>query len=183
MAQALPLDVVAAVLPSHAAADAAVADLRVLGLSDAQIGVATPLPGHYRALEEEDLPPGTAGTMAKAAAVGAPLGSVAGLAIMEALVLGAGEVGLGGALVGLVGGGVWGAFFGGFGGLIAKLRTQEGTEHVCEIRLGGNDVLVVAHAGAQSAVAHEMLHRHGARCFLDDVERDEDAIFQPQSPA
>jgi hypothetical protein len=173
------VDVVAGVMPTREAAERAVADLRALGLPDEAIGLAVPLPGHYRQSPdlspEAEIPPGTGTAMAENALAGAALGSLAGFGLIQALVPAVGNLGLGGALIGLVGGAAWGTFFGAYGTLYAKLRRQEGRERICEIPLHGNDVLVVARAGPYLEEAHTILHRHGARCFLEEMELDEES--------
>lgn len=175
MSTDLALDLVPGVFASREQAEGAIAQLRALGIEDADIGIAVPNPGEYRIVEDEELPTGTGRRITEGAIIGAPVGSLAGLGIMEALVPGAGSFGLGGVLVGLVGGGLWGTFFGAYSGLIAKLRGRDGHEHTCTIPLGGSDVLVAVRASTQTEHVRQVMQAYGARCFLDEVELSDGA--------
>ncbi len=169
----LGFDRIAAAFSDRRQAEAAVADLRKLGLTDERIGVAVLEPGRY------DLEDTTGDEMLEGVergiAVGAPIGSLAGLGLISFAVPGAGVLGLGGMLVlGLIGGGLWGTFLGAFGGLTAKVRMDDTRDRWCEIPMGEKDVLVVVEPGDQPGnPAHqvrEVLEQHGARCFLEPEE-------------
>ncbi|HET7768719.1 MAG TPA: hypothetical protein VFN74_08070 [Chloroflexota bacterium] len=81
----------------------------------------------------------------------------------------AGALAVGGLLIALEGGALWGALLGGYGGIALKLRTDEAADRWCVVPLGGTDVLVAASAGARRDEIKRTMLRHGARCFLDEV--------------
>jgi hypothetical protein len=153
---------------SREQAEAAIADLRRLGLRDDDIGLALPEPGRYLVPDTDTAD--TVTRMETGAAIGTPLGTIAGIGIMAALSAAAGPIGLGGLLlVGAVGGSLWGAFFGTFGGVLAKVRWNIAEDRWCEIPLGGADILVVARAGGEDEAVRRSMQHHGARCFLDQA--------------
>lgn len=163
--------VVPGVFKSREEAEAAVRALRELGLTDDMIGIAVPDPGRY--MVHEDREREEAEAITKGIAAGAPLGTLAGLAI-SALLLPTGAIGLGGLLVGGVGGALWGTFFGAFNGFTAKVRLDDYEDRWCEIPLQGGDILVVARAGDLAPKVREVMERHGARCFLDEARREDE---------
>lgn len=167
MANNGPPEVVPGVFSSREQAEAAIAELRQLGLRDEDLGLAVPDPGRYQLLT--DTVKEAFKGMTTGIAIGAPLGSLAGLGLMSIVLPGVGLVGLGGLLVGVHGGAVWGAVLGGMGGLLAKVRWDADEDRWCEIPLGGGDILVVARAGTHASEARKIMERHGARCFLDQV--------------
>jgi hypothetical protein len=170
MATEMAFDIVPGVFATQGQAEAAIAALRRLGLTDADLGVAVPNLGQHHLIEGEETPAGTGRSVIEGAIIGAPLGTIAGLGIIEVLVPVAGSFGLGGVLVGLGGGALWGTFFGAFGGLLAQVRRRDGSEHTCTIALGGTDMLVVARAGDLAERVRQSMQAHGARCFFDEVE-------------
>lgn len=164
-----PPEVVPAVFGSREAAEAAIADLRRLGLSEDDIGIAVPDPGRYRLID--DTTHDAAMGVTSGIAIGVPLGSLAGLALSGIVFPGVGVVGVGGLLIGLYGGVLWGAILGGLGGLAAKVRLNADGDQWCEVALGGGDILVAARAGVDAPEAHRIMERHGARCFVDLARR------------
>lgn len=165
--------VIPAVFGSKEQAEAAIADLRKHGFSDDDIGIAVPQPGKYALPDEEEAGETWKGFV-KGAALGAPIGALAGFALFSLVVPGGAAVGLGGALLfALRDGALWGAALGGGLGLYSKIRWNPEEDRWCEIQLGGNDVLVVVRAGQRLEEARHILERHGARCFLDAAKRVE----------
>ena len=150
-------------------AEAAIAALRQIGLTDNDLGVAVPEPGRY--LLPSDTTARAASGAAAGAALGAPIGAFAGLALMAAAVPGLGVLGLGGLAVGLYGGAVWGTVLGGITGLAVKLRTDVDEDRWCEIPMGGTDILVVARADGRVNQVRQIMEQYGARCFLEQARR------------
>jgi hypothetical protein len=165
--------VVPGVFPTREQAEAAVAELRHLGLTDADLGVAVADSGRYRLMGDDA---GRALSAVKTGvAVGIPVGSLAGLALVGLGFPGLGVLGLGGLLIGLEGGAIWGAILGGYGGLAVKLRTDSEQDKWCEVPLGGGDILIAARIDKQTGLGtdevRELMEQHGARCFLDQAQR------------
>lgn len=158
---------VAAVFASGEQAEAAIHDLRTLGLTDEDIGVVVPQPGRY-ALEDHESEEIGSGIV-RGAMIGVPVGSLAGLALATVGVPGVGVLGLSGLAISLLEGGLWGAFVGTFGGLVARVLAGADEEHWCEIAVDSTDILLLAQAGEKTFEAHELLQRRGARCFLTGV--------------
>jgi hypothetical protein len=169
MTTTLP-EVVPGVFNSRKEAEAAIASLRELGLSEQDIGVIVPDPGRYQ-LMDHSVHEAFSG-LKTGVAVGAPLGSLAGVALMALALPGVGVIGLGGLLVGVIGGAVWGGVVGGLNGVIARVRWNAGEAQWCEIPLGSDDILVVARAGSRAQEAYRRMEQHGGRCFLDQGSLD-----------
>lgn len=165
-------EVVPGVFGTRAQAEAAIAELRALGLRDEEIGVAVPEPGRYQLMD--DATERAFREVPKAFAAGASLGSLAGVGLMALVVPGAGVLGVGGLLVGLYGGALWGGFAAAFGRLVAKVRWNDAEDRWCEIPLAGGDILVAARAGDRVDEVRRVMERHGARCFLDQAKPAQD---------
>lgn len=108
--------------------------------------------------------------------MGAPLGSVGGMALIG---LSLGEVvalGVGGLLVAGAGGLVWGGVIGGLLGVITRVRRRPEEDRWCEVELGGDDVLVVVRVRdwAQEPRIAAVLEQAGARAVLDQLALDKD---------
>jgi hypothetical protein len=156
------------VFGDRSSAEAAIEELRNLGLTDDDLGVAVPEPGRY-VIEQHAEEEAVKG-LAEGAAFGAPIGAIAGLGLMAVALGAAGlTVGLGGLLVGVGGGAGWGSILGGAAGFSARVRLDDLEDRYCEIPLGGEDVLVVARAGDRIAKVREIMQAHGAKCFLDEA--------------
>jgi hypothetical protein len=149
-----------AVFTDHAAAEAAVDDLRAVGLADEHLGVAVHQPDGY--VFEED----TEATMARGAekgvAVGAPIGAVAGMTAMALVVPGLGTLGVGGVLAaGGISGALAGTYVGAFLGLAAEEPVLEEEWDWERVPLQpGQMLVVVAGHGHEDQVA-DILQRHG----------------------
>ena len=169
--QAAAQDILPAVFPNRAQAEEAIEALRRMGLREDDIGIVIPQPGRYLPAGQADQK--TLKEVASGAAVGVPLGALAGIALASIAFPGVGAIGAGGLLLGAPGGALWGAVLGGYGGLIVNVRTDAAGQ-VCEIPMNGDDVLVVARVGEQAERVNKarlILEHHGARCFLDQVQR------------
>jgi bacterioferritin len=160
--------VVPGVFTNREDAEAAIVELRELGLMDEDIGLAVPDPERHGLEAESRTLEELKGT-ATGIAVGGTLGTLAGLAITGAFIAGAGVIGLGGLILGGVGGALWGAFAGAFGGFLAKVRMNPDEDIWYEIPLKSGDILLVAHAKELANEAHEVMHRHHVRCFVGET--------------
>lgn len=74
----------------------------------------------------------TAKSVARGLLIGAALGGVIGVIVLTLTIPGLGEI----ALAGLLAGGLWGAFLGGFAGLVAKVRWDDAEDRWCVIPQG-----------------------------------------------
>jgi hypothetical protein len=157
-------NLVAGLFSSKARADEALRDLHRIGLSDADVEIGAPEPGQYRIEYHEFQELGRGACVGML--IGIPVGGVIATALLMMTVpmSVAAAIGLGGLI-----GGFWGLFFGGLGGTVVKVLAQEHGAPRCAIVPGSADVLVVAHAGPQIGVVHEVIGSHRPRYFLTDV--------------
>ena len=155
--------VVAGVFETKADAEAAIADLRKIGLLDESIGLVVPDPEQHMPVEKrarEELK----GTMA-GALIGVPIGGLAGLAAVMLFIPGAGAI----ALAGAVGGALWGAYIEGVAGFTARVRNDPDEDLWYEIPIRSGQILVIAHAKERAHEAHDATHRHNVRCFVGET--------------
>ncbi|MBI2939562.1 MAG: hypothetical protein HYY04_03920 [Chloroflexi bacterium] len=180
MANESATGMVSGVFGSRQQAEAVIEDLRRLGLSDKDLGLVVPDPERHHLVQARETGREVAGSVSKGIAAGATLGSLAGLAVMAAVLPGAGVVGLAGLLIGAEVGAALGAILGGYGGLIVRVGSGTGDESRCEIRLGSGDILVVVRSEEYAEEALRLMAFHGARCLSaqpprveEPAERDE----------
>ena len=155
--------IMVATFRGRAAAEAAIHDLRELGLADEQIGVAIPDPVTNELTDAQDIVghDELAGA-ARGFFLGAPIGSLAGIALSLLVVGGVGTLGLGGILALAGVGAFWGMVLGAEAGLIARVRHDEEETRWSEIPLGPDDILVAVSAGTWSAEVRDIIiHRGG----------------------
>ena len=113
-----------AVFADQTAAEAAVEELRRMGLSDEHLGLAIRIDEGY--VFEKDIGAEVVHGVERGIAVGAPLGAIAGMTVLALVVSGVGTLGVAGVLAaGGVSGALAGTFLGGYLGLSSK-------EHVLE---------------------------------------------------
>lgn len=149
-----------AVFVDHAAAEAAVSDLRALGLADEHLGVAVHQPDGY--VFEED----TEATMAlgaeKGVALGAPIGAIAGMAVMALVVPGLGTLGVGGVLAaGGLSGALAGTYVGALLGLAAEEKVLDEEWDWERVPLEPGQMLVVIASHGHPEQVTDILQRHG----------------------
>jgi hypothetical protein len=162
--------IVSAVFTHRDQAEAAIEELRGLGLTDQEIGVAVPDPVHHQLTEQlaghEDLVGEEEWKgAARGLIMGAPLGALAGTALFALMFGGFGPLGLGGILAGAGAGALWGMFLGAEGELAVKIHSEEEAPHWSTIPLGQTDILLTVRAGKQAAAVHDVMIRHHGRCF------------------
>jgi hypothetical protein len=156
--------VVPVIFSSREDAEAAIAELREVGLADDELGIVIPDPAHHYLIDDglhESLKGFEHGAL-----VGAPIGAVAGIALAALAVPGIGVIGVGGAL--LFGGhlgALWGFIAGGYLGMTAEVHHLEDIEQKYEVQLKPEEILVVVVADDERIQrACEIVRRHGARC-------------------
>ncbi len=149
-----------AVFGDRAPAEAAVEELRQLGLADEHLGVAVHHSDSY--MFETDADAEVTHDIEQGIAVGAPIGAVAGMTIMALAVPGVGILGVGGILAA---GGITGAFAGSVvGATVAlsvdgRLLDEEWDWEQTPLR-PGQVLVVVADHGHPDEVP-DVLERHG----------------------
>jgi hypothetical protein len=143
-------------------AEAAIDELRDLGLTDEELGVAVPEAVLRETLEDIAGTGEMKGTVA-GFLIGAPVGSLAGIGLAALVVGGLPALGVGGILAAAHVGAVWGMIYGGYAGLLARVHQEE--EQWTEIPLSHEDILLVVRAGERAQQVHDIVVKHGGRCF------------------
>jgi outer membrane lipoprotein SlyB len=161
--------VLAGVFGSIQDAEAAVTELRRTGVMAEDIGLAIPEPGAHPGFEAETTTIEELKSTATGMAIATPLGSLAGIALTAVVTPGIGVLSLGGLLFATVTGALWGAFFGAVGGFAARVRMGPDEDLWYEIPLKTGDILLVVHAREKAHEAHEIMHRHGVKCFVGET--------------
>jgi len=111
---------IGAVFADHAAAEAAVVELRRRGMADDHLGIALRHADSH--MFEEDVDANLAHGIEKGIAVGAPIGAIAGVTILALAIPGVGILGVGGILAA---GGLTGALAGTYLGAVFGLASEE----------------------------------------------------------
>ena len=154
--------IIVATFRGRAAVETAIHDLREVGLADEQIGVAIPDPVTRELTDAQDIVGHDEFVgAARGFFMGAPIGSLAGIALSLLVVGGVGTLGLGGILALAGVGTFWGMVLGAEAGLIARVRHDEEEIRWSEIPLGPDDLLVAVSAGAWSAEVRDIIVRRG----------------------
>ena len=131
-----------AVFDDRATAEAAVVELRRHGWADDHLGVAIRQADPH--VFEEDVGADISHGVEKGVAVGAPIGAIAGMAIMAFAIPGAGLVGVGGILAaGGIPGALAGTYFGALLGLAAEEHELDEEGDWERVPLEAGQVLVV----------------------------------------
>lgn len=153
--------IVSAVFADREGAEAAIAELRALGLAEDEMGVIVPDPAHHRLLDDGVRE--TLKGLGHGILVGTPLGVLGGIAVVAAGAPGYDVIGLGGALlVGAPIGALWGAIVGAYFGLTGEVHRLEDIERTHELPLKPEEILVVVVAGQERAGAvGQVMERHG----------------------
>jgi hypothetical protein len=164
-ASSAPTDIMTVMFPGRASAEAAIQELRGLGLTDQQFGVAVPDPVTHELADEHDIvgQDELEGT-ARGFLLGAPIGALAGIALSFMAIGGLGTLGLGGILSVAGAGAVWGMVLGAEAGLIARVRHDEEEDRWSGIQLRPGEIPVVLKAGERAPEAFDIVSRHGGHC-------------------
>ena len=151
-----------AMFDDHAAAEAAVAELRSRGLGDEHLGVAVHAEDGY--VLEQDTRTEVRHGVERGVAVGAPLGAIAGMTVLALIVPGVGTLGVGGILAaGGISGAVAGTYFGGLLGLAAEDHVMEDERNWQRIPLQPGQTLVVVSGHDRPDEVAGILRSHGGR--------------------
>jgi hypothetical protein len=149
-----------AVFGERAEAEAAVEDLRHLGLADEHLGVAVRQPDGY--VFEEDAETDVAHGIEKGIAIGAPVGAVAGMTVLALILPGVGTLGVGGILAaGGLSGALAGTYLGAFLGLAAEEPVLEEEWDWERVPLQPGQVLIVVAGHGHPDQVADVLERHG----------------------
>jgi hypothetical protein len=153
---------VSGVFQDQSSAADALEALWKLGVPKNLVSVTVPDAGTFKADDEGDVDWPKA--MARGAEVGVPVGALAGLALMAVAhpVFGMAL------LAGIPGGVVLGALLGGTAGLVAMVPADAHGERYHTVKMDGHEFLVVVQTPEPKRI-HEVLARHGAVCFLDEM--------------
>lgn len=147
-------------------AEAAIDEMKGLGLVADDFGLVIPEPEAHPGLKAEVTAMEELKGVAEGVAIAAPIGSLAGLGLMALAVPGAGV-----AAFAIVGGGVgalWGAFMGALGGFSARVRMSDEEDTWYEVPLESGDIMLVVHAREKAGEAHDVMHRHNVKCFVGE---------------
>lgn len=154
-------DHIAAVFADRAGAEAAVADLREIGLGSEHLGVAVHGPEHtvFEYDDEADI----AHRLETGMGAGAVLGFFGGMLLFAVALPGVGTLAAGG--IAALGGGcvLGGAFVGGTAGIAATAGEWDSHQRLRETRLEPHEVLVVACAHHHPGEVRDAVARHGGR--------------------
>jgi len=157
-----------AVFEEHRHAEAAVAELRALGIADDHLGVAIHEPGEH--VYEQDAERETLEAVRRGLMVGGPVGALAGIALIAVALPGVATIGIGGALAGVPSGTLAGGFLGGLAGLLAKVRLVDDEERWAEIPLSAGNVLLAVRTHGREDQVIDLLRRHGGRCVISEED-------------
>lgn len=149
-----------AMFDDHAAAEAAVAELRGKGLGDEHLGVAVRADDEL--VFERDPRAEVRHGVETGVAIGAPIGAIAGIAILALMVPGIGTIGVGGILAaGGLSGALAGTYLGAALGLTAEDHVVEDERDWERVRLQPGQVLVVVSGHHRPDEVAGTLRRHG----------------------
>ena len=158
-------DHVAAVFKSRMSAEAAIEDLREVGLGSDHLGVAI---GHDdRAVFERDEEADLAHDVEKGVGAGAALGLLGGMLLFSVAVPGIGALGAGGIVALGAASGFGGAMLGGYFGIAADMATLEEHDQLRHTQLAPGEVLVVACGHHHRDLVQAAFQRHGGRHVRD----------------
>lgn len=154
-------DHIVAVFPGREDAEAAVADLRALGLGSEHLGVAVrgPVPVAFEHDEDAD----AARDVAVDATGGAVAGFLAGFALFGLAVPIVGTVGVGGLLALGAASGFGGAMLGGYLGVAHEQEALTAHDQIASTPLGPGEVLVAVCSHGHAEETRAVLQRNGGR--------------------
>ncbi|MDH3679454.1 MAG: hypothetical protein OEV40_05820 [Acidimicrobiia bacterium] len=154
-------DHIGAVFADRTSAEAAIDDLREIGLGSDHLGTA--IADRDRIVFEHDESEDFLHDVEAGVATGAVMGLVGGMLIFGLALPGVGTLGVGGILAVGAATGLGGALFGGFAGVGAASRDLAEHERLRHTPLGDGEVLVVACSHDHATLVERALQRHGGR--------------------
>jgi hypothetical protein len=154
-------DHIAALFPTQDSAEAAVDDLRQLGLGSAQLGVA--VHAGDRVAFERDAEAELERDVAVGVGSGVIVGFLAGFALVGLAVPVLGTVGVGGLLALGAASGLGGGMLGGYLGVGVGDASFEAHEHLTAAALQPGEVLLVVCSHGHPDVVQQTMERHGGR--------------------
>jgi hypothetical protein len=150
------------VFDSHTRAQAAVNDLRSLGFSEAQIGVASKRDSKISgATDTPDADENAAAGATTGAAMGLGAGALWGMGILAGVLPAIGPVIAGGTLAALAASAATGAAAGGLAGALLGMGMSDDDVKYYDSEFTRGRVIVTVDAGARSVEAQEVVARHG----------------------
>jgi hypothetical protein len=152
-------DHVVAVFRDRSGAEAAVEELRRLGLGSDHLGVAVRGPGQVAF--EHDAEADLLHDVEVGAGTGAVVGFLAGFALMGALVPVVGTVGVGGLFAVGAATGFGGAMLGGYLGVATEERALTAHEQIARTQLEPGQMVVAVCSHGHPDTARQVLQRHG----------------------
>lgn len=153
---------IGAIFADRARAESAVDDLRRSGLADEHLGVA--VHGPERFVFEREAESEVAHGLERGAALGAPLGAVAGMTLLALVVPGIGALGVGGILAaGAATGALTGGFWGAYLGITSEKHVLEDEWDWERAELSPGEVLVVVDQHGRPDDVRSIFERHQGR--------------------
>lgn len=153
---------IGAIFEDRADAEAAVEELRALGLSNEHLGLA--VHGPDTAVFEESIEQEVSQGIGHGVAIGAPVGAIAGITLVAIGSVILPGISLGGLLAaGAVTGGLAGGFWGAYLGLTSEVPEMERESDWERVRLEPGEVLVVVCQHGDPDAARTIFSRHGGR--------------------
>lgn len=154
-------DHIAAVFPDRESAEAAIDDLRELGLGSEHLGLA--IHQSDTVMFERDEERDMFRDVEAGVGAGSALGFIGGMLLFAIAVPGAGTLGVAGIAALGAAGAFGGAMLGGFAGVAVGSEEFDEHQRLREIRLQPGEVMVVACAHEHGAQVEGAMQRHGGR--------------------
>lgn len=149
------------VFKSQRQAQSALDELRILGFSNAQLGIASKREDLSMADQQSDGTEFTADAAATGAALGVGAGTLWGLGILAGILPAIGPVIAGGTLAALVGSATTGAAAGGLGGALLGMGLGEAEMEYYDSEFTNGRVIVTVDAAGRMATAEQVILAHG----------------------
>jgi hypothetical protein len=149
------------VFDSHTSAQAAVNELRSMGFTDSQIGVASKSGDVAGAHDTTDTEENTAGGAATGAAMGLGAGALWGLGIIAGVLPAIGPVIAGGTLAAIAASAATGAAAGGLAGALVGMGMSEEDVKYYDTEFSRGRAIVTVDAGVRAVEAERVMARHG----------------------
>lgn len=149
------------VFDSHTQAQAAVSELRSMGFTESQVGVASKSGDVSGARDTTDTEENTASGAATGAAMGLGAGALWGLGIIAGVLPAIGPVIAGGTLAAIAASAATGAAAGGLAGALVGMGMSEEDVKYYDTEFARGRAIVTVDAGVRAAEAERVISRHG----------------------